>query len=99
MNARTKNKLQFDNVKSVEEIKAIIEDALQYDNLVENKQEAEQFFRDAEMEGDMITRDVISTTVSIWNEEMQGEEVYDVRVREHYIDPGSVDYVYSYSIR
>ena len=66
--------------------------------MVDDRKGAEQWFKDAEMDGDVISRDVVNTQVSIWNEEMNGEELYRVRIYEHYIDPGSVDYVYSYEI-
>ena len=90
--------IQFAECKSVEDIKNTIKNALQYDEVVENEEAARQWFKDAEIEGDVISRDIVNTRVNIWNEEMNGEEEYTVRVYEHYVDPGSVDYVYSYTI-
>jgi len=90
--------IQFAECKSVEDIENTIKNALQYDEVVENEEAARQWFKDAEIEGDVISRDIVNTRVSIWNEEMNGEEEYTVRVYEHYVDPGSVDYVYSYTI-
>ena len=90
--------IQFAECKSVEDIKNTIKNALQYDEVVENEEAARQWFKDAEIEGDVISRDIVNTRVSVWNEEMNGEEEYTVRVYEHYVDPGSVDYVYSYTI-
>jgi len=90
--------ITFSNCKSYEDIEATILAALEYDELVDDEAGARQWFKDAEMDGDVISRDVVNTQVSIWNEEMNGEELYRVRIYEHYIDPGSVDYVYSYEI-
>ena len=90
--------IQFAECKSVEDVENTIKNALQYDEVVENEEAARQWFKDAEIEGDVISRDIVNTRVSIWNEEMNGEEEYTVRVYEHYVDPGSVDYVYSYTI-
>lgn len=91
--------ITFDKCKSYEDIENAIVEALQYDTIVDDEKAAEAYFRECEMEGEVISRDIVNTRVSIWNEEMNGEEEYSVRVYEHYIDPGSVDYVYSYSIR
>lgn len=95
-----KKNITFNECKSYEDIEAVCLAALEYDELVDDRKGAEQWFKDAEMEGDVISRDVVNTQVSIWyiNEEMNGEVLYSVRIYEHYIDPGSVDYVYSYEI-
>lgn len=93
-----KKNITFSECKSYEDIEAVCLAALEYDELVDDRKGAEQWFKDAEMDGDVISRDVVNTQVSIWNEEMNGEELYSVRIYEHYIDPGSVDYVYSYEI-
>lgn len=90
--------IKFAECKSYEDIENTIMNALQYDEVVENEEAARQWFKDAEIEGDVISRDIVNTRVSIWNEEMNGEEEYTVRVYEHYVDPCSVDYVYSYTI-
>ena len=90
--------IQFAECKSVEDIENTIKNALQYETIVEDDAAAEQWFKDAEMEGEVLHHVEISTHVSIWNEEMNGEECYSVIVKEHYIDSGSDDYVYSYSI-
>lgn len=90
--------LNFQNCNSYEDIENVIKNALQYDEVVENDAAAEQWFKDAEMEGDVHHNVIVSTHVSTWNEEMQGEEEFSVIVKEHYIDSGSVDYVYSYDI-
>ena len=94
-----KKNISFSECKSYEDIEAVCLAALEYDELVDDRNGAEQWFKDAEMEGDVISRDVVNTRVSIWNEEMNGEEEYTVRIYEHYVDPGSVDYVYSYIIQ
>ena len=90
--------ITFANCKSYEDIEAAILAALEYDELVDNEAAARQWFKDAGIEGDVISRDIVNTRVSVWNEEMQGEEEYSVRVYEHYVDSGSVNYVYSYTI-
>lgn len=94
----TMKKIQFNEVKSYEDIENAIKNALQYDEVVADDAAAEKWFKDAEIEGEVTHRVIVSTEVSFWNEEMQGEEFYSVIVKEHFTDPGSVDYVYSYSI-
>ena len=94
-----KKNITFSNCKSYEDIEAIVLAALEYDEQVEDEEAARQWFMAAEIEGDVISRDVVNTRVSIRNEEMKGEEEYTVRIYEHYVDPGSVDYVYSYIIQ
>lgn len=90
--------LVFNNCKSEEDIRAIIEKALEYDTVVENDEAACQWFKDAGINGDVTTQVIASTNVSVWNEEQQGEETFDVIVKEHFVDAGSTDYVYSYII-
>ena len=90
--------LVFNNCKSEEEVRATIEDALKYDTVVENDDAARQWFMDAGIDGDVTTHVIASTSVSVWNEEYQGEETFNVIVKEHYVESGSDDYVYSYSI-
>ena len=91
--------LTFSDRKSYEDIDAKILAALEYDELVDDEATACQWFKNAGIEGEVISRDTWNTRVSIWNEEMNGEEEYTVRIYEHYVDPGSVDYVYSYVIQ
>lgn len=88
----------YNDCKSVEDIEKVIQKCLEYDEVVNNKEEAQQWFKAAEMEGDVISRDILNTIVRIWNTEKNGEEFYRVVIYEHYIDPGSMDYVYSYEI-
>ena len=94
----TMKQIKFNECKSYEDIENTILNALEYEEVVENDNAADQWFKDAEMEGEVRHNVIVSTEVSIWNEEMQGEEFYHVIVKEHYIDSGSVDYVYSYEI-
>lgn len=94
-----KKNITFSNCKSHEDIESKILAALEYNELVDDEAAARQWFRDAGIEGDVISRDIVNTRVSIWNEEMNSEEEYTVRIYEHYVDPGSVDYVYSYVIQ
>lgn len=90
--------LVFNNCKSEEEVRATIEDALKYDIVVEDDDAASKWFKDAGFEGDVTTHVIVSTHVSVWNEEYQGEDTLNIIVKEHFIDSGSDDYVYSYSI-
>ena len=90
--------IKFNECKSYKDIENAILNALQYDEVAENDEAARQWFKDAEMEGDVTTHVIVSTHVSIWNEEMNGEEVFSVVVKEHFVDAGSDDYVYSYAI-
>ena len=91
--------LVFNNCKSEEDIRATIENALEYDTVVENDEAARQWFKDAGIDGDVTAHIIVSTHVSVWNEEQQGEETFYVIVKEHYVDAGSNDYVYSYIIQ
>lgn len=90
--------ITFENCKNYEEIEAAILAALEYDELVDNVAAARQWFKNIGIEGDVYTLNIVNTRVSVWNEQMQGEEVYSVRVYEHYVDLGARDYVYSYTI-
>lgn len=87
--------ITFANCTRYEDIEAAIHAALEYDVLVENEAAARQWFKTAGIEGDVISCDIVNTCVSVWNEEMNGEEKYSIRVIEHYVDSGSADYVYS----
>ena len=90
--------LSFSGCKSREDIEATIKAALEYDTVADSDDAAEQWFKDAGFDGDVTNRVCVSTAVSIWNEKEQGEEEYNVVVKEHFVDSGSDDYVYSYSI-
>lgn len=90
--------LIFNNCKSYEEIEAAILEALENDDLVDGDAAAERWFNDIGWEGDVCHRVIVSTHVSVWNEKLLGEEIYGVIVKEHFIDSGSVNYVYSYHI-
>lgn len=92
-------KIQFNEVKSYEDIEKAIQDALEYDEVVENEEAARQWFKDAGIEGEVISRDIANYRLPVWNDEMDGEEWFEVRVYEHYVEPGSSDYVYSYIIK
>ena len=89
---------QFNNCKSEEDIKNVIENVLAYQNIVDNDDDAAQWFKDAGIEDDVKTQPILSTRVGVWNEEYEGEELFTVVVKEHYTGPGSDDYVYSYII-
>ena len=95
---RSMKKFDFTKCRNEADIRMAILRALENDNLVLNDEEAEAFFREDGFDGEMTTRTIVSEQVSIWNEEMNGEEVYNVIVREHYIDSGSSDYFYSFDI-
>ena len=90
--------LDFKCCISKEDIRTTIEDALKYDTVVEDDEAARQWFKDAGIDGDVTTNVILSSHVGVWNEEQQGEEAFDVIVKEHYVDAGSCDYVYSYII-
>lgn len=91
-------KFTFSECACEADIVAAIEKSLEYDTIVASDEQAEQWFHDAGMEGEVTHRVIVSTHVSVWNDEMQGEETYNVIVKEHFTDPGSDDYVYSYDI-
>ena len=91
-------KIVFSDCNSVEDIKTTIEKALEYDNIVENDEAARQWFKEAGIEGEVTTHVIISTHVSVRDDEHQGEVRYSVVIKEHFTDAGSVDYVYSYKV-
>lgn len=88
----------FKGCKSYEDIENEVKKVLKYDTIVDDDDAAEEYFRDCGIEGEVCHRTIESKQVNIWNEEHQGEEVYQVTIAEHYVDSGSNDYVYSYSI-
>lgn len=91
-------KLVFDKCRNKEDIRNTILTALGNECVVFSDEDAEQWFKDAEMDGDVHHNVIVSENVSVWNEEMDGEESYQVIVKEHYIDSGSDDYVYSFNV-
>ena len=91
--------ITFSNCKSYEDLEATVLAALKYDELVDDEAAARQWFKAAEIEGDVISRDVVNTRVCICNENMNGEVEFTIHIYEHYVDPGSIDYVYSYIIQ
>ena len=68
-----KNNIKFSECKSYEDIEAAIIEALKNDEKVTDRNEATQWFKDADMDGEVISRDVVNTQVSIWNAEMNGD--------------------------
>lgn len=91
-------KISFKNCDSYEEIERTIQNALKYETIVNDDEAAEEWFKNAGIDGEVFHRDIVSTRLTVWNEEYQGEEDFSVYVTEHYVDPGSSDYIYSYSI-
>ena len=89
---------QFCDCKSKEDIQNVIENVLEYETIVADEDDAARWFKDAGIEGDVTTHDILHTRVSVWNEEYNGEEEFGVVVSEHFTDAGSIDYVYSYII-
>ena len=94
-----KKNIIFNGCKSYEDIEAIVLSTLKYDEVVDDETVARQWFNGAGIDGDITSREVVNANVSIWNEEMNGEELYNVRIFEYYVDSGSSDYVYSYDIK
>ena len=90
--------INFEGCKTAQEIEERVKAALEYETIVANDNEAEQWFKDAGYEGDVIHRDVLRKTIWLWDDKMDGEYSVSVAVDAHYVDPGSVDYVYSYSV-
>ena len=91
-------KLVFNECHSEADIRNTILTALGNEVVVANEEEAKDFFKEQELDGNVTTNVIVSTHVSIWNDEMNGEEVYHVIVKEHFVDAGSNDYVYSFHI-
>lgn len=93
--------IQFKTISksnTLEEIKANIRELLRYEKVVVSDEDAEKWFAESGYDGAVIHQDLYSQEVAVYNEEEGGEESYYVKVTAHYIDPGSVDYIYSFSI-
>lgn len=95
---RNMKQIKFNEPKNREDIENTIIAALKYDEVVSNGITAELWFAANGIQGDVCRRIIFSANVSVWNEEMQGEEIYNVVIIEYYVDSGSVDSVYSYLI-
>ncbi len=90
-------KINFFDCKNEQEIEARIAEALKYKTVVA-PEDVESWFSDAGIEGHIFESIELDEDVSIWDEEHQGEVVWHVRICSHYVDAGSDDYIYSYTI-
>lgn len=91
-------RFDFTKCRNEADIRSVILTALENEIVVSSDEDARTFFKEQAFDGEVTTRTIVSEQVSIWNEEMNGEEVYNVMVWEHYTDPGSFDYVYTFDI-
>lgn len=87
------------NCRSVEEIRAEVAHCLESETVVRNAREARRFFKQAGIGGCVNAR-------TFFRERREIPSICPLRrtilvyvdIQEYYIDPGSVDYVYSYDI-
>lgn len=84
-------------------VKALVADhiAKYGGDVVSGNAEAEEYFQKNGIEGEVKHNEIVNQTIDVIdNLDGQGDVWYSVRVRvtEHYVDPGSEDYCYSYSI-
>lgn len=84
-------------------IKALVADhiAKYGGDVVKDDKEAEDYFKTAGIDGEVKHNQIINQTIDVIdNLDGHGDVWYSVRVvvTEHYIDSGSDDYCYSYSI-
>lgn len=78
----------------VDEIKR----ALEHEVIVASDEEAEQYFAECGVPGPVLHRRIVYALVECWDAEDERERAYEVTITEHYTDPGSTDYLYSYYI-
>ena len=90
--------LVFQECRNEEDILNVLLNSLKNDVLVKDEEAAKAWFKEAGIDGEVVTHVLVSTHVSVWDEEHQGSATYSVIVSEHFIDAGSEDYVYSYKI-
>ena len=84
--------------KTVEGVKSQVEELVsRYNNVVSDKEEAEQFFTDCGIEGDLYSENVQNFSVE---REMNGDwqETITVVITAYYKDAGSEDYCYSVTV-
>lgn len=93
-----KRDINFKNCKNVKDIETKIVTALEYEEVVSNRPDAQRWFKECDITGEVITHDIINEHVGIMNEDEGYESVYEVRVYEHFVTAGSNDYCYSYEI-
>lgn len=86
------------NIKNTADIEEAIRNALGSSTIVDDEQAAQDIFREWGDAREVRTRLIYKNTASVYNPEQDGNEYYDVMIHEHYTDPGSTDYVYSYTI-
>lgn len=80
----------------------IVNAVKRHGDLVEDEESAEKYFAELGYEGKVKHNMIISQTISLYIE-LDGDEQgiwaeAKVGVTEHYVDPGSDDYVYSYDV-
>lgn len=84
---------------STEEIEQAVKSSLDSETVVADKAAAEEWFRkNGYNADDMVERTVLSQTANVFDKENNTSIEHRVNIREYYVDPGSVDYVYAYEI-
>lgn len=89
--------------ESFKQAEDLVKDAIaRHGDLVADNDAAEKYFTELGYEGEVKHNTIINQTISICIEfDTEEEDIWTgakVSVTEHYVDPGSVDYVYSYII-
>lgn len=79
------------------DVKRVVETYLQYRETCKQSK-VTQWFRDRDIEGYVYTCQVYNGIVPVWNRRIAKEQVFNVVIDSHYVDAGSSDYVYTYSI-
>lgn len=90
-------KLNFGGCVKRKEIKQVVEDYLQYKTVVEPTK-VRRYFQDCGIGGEIHSSTIVSTVHTYWDRKVAREKAYLINIDEHYVDPGSIDYVYSYKI-
>lgn len=91
------NAIDFSECEKWEDIYDVIRDALRYETWVTDDEDAEEYFEEMYGGEEFDRSDVRHNYIWISIENVDKRD-YEVAVVEHYVDSGSVDYLYSCEI-
>lgn len=91
------NNLNFSNCGNRKQVKQVVENYLQYKDTCKTSKVG-QWFKERGLEGRIQSDDIFNDIVYVWNWRIAEEQAFHVTIKSHYVDAGSVDYVYTYEI-
>lgn len=80
------------------ELRAEIKRALEHEVIVDDDKEAEEYFFQCGVPGQLVHRRIVNALVECKEGDNERITAYEVTITEHYFDSGSTDYAYSYRI-